>query len=157
MPALVLIFIVKIIELPISLHLFETSFWLYVANLILFDSLLAFALYKWHQGGWLGRWLGVRSSPVPGGIPQVNGVLIVLFLAILQSAALLVEVALYKSAIITPEFMFVFQSYQPVRIMLKLLELAAIWAMLIDSVYADENRVVKLLNQLNARGTGAKG
>ncbi len=87
----------------------------------------------------------------------MNGVLIVLFLAILQSAALLVEVVLYKSEIITPEFMFVFQSYQPVRIMLKLLELAAIWAMLIDSVYADENRVVKLLNQLNARGTGAKG
>lgn len=156
LPALVLIFIVKTVELPISLHLFDTSFWLYVANLILFDSLLAFALYKWHQGGWLGNYLNVKAAPVRGGIPQVNGVLIVLCLAILQSVFLLIEVALYQAQILPPEFMFIYSSYQPVKIMLKLLELAAIWAMLIDSVYADENRVVKLLNHLNARGTRAK-
>jgi hypothetical protein len=148
LPALFMLFAFKIIEFPVSHYLFEASFWLYIGSIILFDGLLAFCLYRYHQSPHLRTWMRVNSYPVPGGIPQVNALIVVLTISVLQALAVSVEVALYKQGLLSADQLFVHPSYQPVKIMLKILELMAVWAMLIDSVYAEENKAAQLLKML---------
>lgn len=147
-PALFMLFTFKILEFPVSQHLFSQSFWAYIVSIVFFDGLLAFCLYKYHQSTELRARLRVQGLPIPGGIPQVNAIIVILIISVLQASAVSVEVGLYKFGVLTHEQLPVFTSYQPVKIMLKILELMAVWAMLIDSVYAQENQAARLLQML---------
>lgn len=151
MPALAMIFVVKLIEFPVTKHYFADSFWLYIGSLIVFDAMLAVLLAKYHQSMKFRIFFRVNSSVVRGGIPQVNAIVLVLLLSLIQELCVTVEVALYKGGIISAESLFLYPNYQPVKIMFKVLELTAIWAMLIDSAFAEEHKAVKLLKKLKSR------
>ena len=148
LPALAMLFVFKALEFPISQYLFGQSLWVYLGCIIFFDIALALSLYKFHQAPALRKLLRVTGQPVPGGIPQVNGVLLALILSLIQAVLVFGEVALYKANVLSADQLVIYPSYQPVKIMIKILELAAVWGMLIDSVYAEENRAVRLLNTL---------
>lgn len=146
LPALTLLFVTKLIEYPISNYFFgQGQLVSYLGCIVGFDLLLAATLYKYHQADFFNKVFSISTPVRVGGIRQVNALILVLCLSALQGAAIVVEVLLFRGGYITSEQLWLYPAFQPMKVVIKLMEALAVWSMLIDAVYEPENKAVRLL------------
>ncbi len=149
LPALTLLFITKLIEYPISSYFFgQGQLISYLGCIVGFDLLLAVTLYKYHQSDFFYKIFSISTPVRPGGIRQVNALILVLCLSALQGIAIAIEVLLFRAGYLTFEQLWLYPTFQPMKVVIKLMEAFAVWSMLIDAVYEPENKAVKLLIKL---------
>lgn len=134
-PTFLIIALFKIVELPISLYVYDIGLYEYLCALIIADTCLAIALRKYHQNPSLSRLCGattMRSQPIKQVILLRNVLLVGVFYFILVA----IEVFLFKKGVFTTTELY--NNYPIARCAFKSLEIIALWSMLIDGLYWDQ-------------------
>jgi hypothetical protein len=132
LPVLAIVIFIKLIEVSLSLLLFEADMLIYFMSAAMLDLILAFVMVHYHNDALLLKLF--RVTPPHRHIPQVFLMSWLLALSSLISLALASEVIFFT---LDPDFFSgdtppVYSVAEPLRFVLKLLFDMAIWTLLLN-------------------------
>jgi hypothetical protein len=136
LPALALCVAFKIIEAPVSLYLYDitvTNILLYLFCIAAFDAVMAVSLLKFYRSDSARRLFRVDTPRLK--IPQVNALVVVIWLGVFHVGLVMCEVLLYQTGLADFEGVpFFYNTFSEVRASHKILFMLGVWSIMLDAM-----------------------